>query len=413
MDEALSVWTSFDTLWNGSLLRIDAEGPVITSIFGSNRLHYDGTTLWYQNLQGDRNDPTASSATHPPRALDLAHPTAVAELWDELRAGFANSTFTRAAPEFDPDFRHSRNTYAVWYRVDLPFTWDDGVEIYAWVNHGPTRSNLGHVRVYDRKTRKLLTLPPACDTCPPVDLPVPSVDPRGEYWAVDVPLGPDAYSPTFAVSSEVPYGFEPERAVLQDLGGNPGPFFVERYRVRLVPDFSRSWSETTRRETADTARVLRLEKCEGVGTHRTSAHLVWSMGSEPATHARYRDALKHCASPTLEVRPTLDLRAEVEGRACLEGTWVVVDARSPEKVLQTLEIDSCVEGPGSRRVDGDLVEPLTLTKHADGVEVQFTGTATVVCSEEPGWVSASFDGTRKDTVMVDLGCGNQAPTGQP
>ncbi|MCK6503679.1 hypothetical protein L6R53_09820 [Myxococcota bacterium] len=103
------------------LLHAVQDGRIAADVFGGQtRYAWDGNTLWWDSTGGE------------PRAREEAAPF-IRDLWAECRRGFSRSTWTDVtAQRVELGGGKLRGAWR-WARLDLPFAWAKGLEVYLGV----------------------------------------------------------------------------------------------------------------------------------------------------------------------------------------------------------------------------------------------------------------------------------------
>lgn len=391
--EAFEPMTEFQTWYanfgDGAVLRIDAAGPYITLDGNHFRFHFDGVDVWYQD-RWDPFDPDWPLRADPPVKLPPVIGSMVQDFWKELRSGFAGTSFTPETPPYEGTYMGSNSLSPGWrwYRMRLPFSWDDKWLVYLLISESTARPDRAlSMMVLNGDGQPALLLPAAIGqprvTWKSVDLAADFTS-TSDYVALNVPLGPDAYHPDqYSIESgDVLAAVRPlvtRRSIF-----TPNLNYHDALRVAWLPYDEAASDGWVAAESFAAPGFDATTNCAHPGELKAEGTLLWRFPEGDANGERVAEALAACGEVRFQMRPQMFVESIPGARACLKGTWEVLDLTpvvpSPEPaVLWSTSIDVCRQGPAREEIpfllDAALLGPVT----GPDLAIRFTGGASVTC----------------------------------
>ena len=335
----------------GIVYQVDAEAEVITLDAKEGRLHWDGADLWYTPKEG------------APTRLPAAWSQRVRDVWEEWRAGFPRTTFVETDPsDLGRDFTLLRGESHRWYRVDLPFTWDDPYLVLLTT----AGANGGSLAVWDpaaghflRVGAHELRIVPVLDVA------------RAER---DVPLSPETYAPdwpTFVPQSRM----GPPGGCLGEIRPQAPPAYPAWHDLQQYVAF-----EPVRGKDGWSPNVHLTCPKKGV-SESMHADLVWRFPDDPERAALARLAAQDCPDARFFFRVRGLHSPEARQKSCFSGDWSLVDTKAqPEPMtLLTRHVERCRTGPLHEWLPLEVSLPLPVGLDPTGLEVHLTTDASMTC----------------------------------
>jgi hypothetical protein len=359
VDIAIGRTLGFRTLHDGIgddlVLQVDVQERIWTLDGKLGRAHWDGATLWWH---GQRY-----WATPEPVALPAEWGERAGQVWDEWRAGFPNTTFFEEHPNvLDPRATYHPD-WETWYRVDLPFAWDDGYAIYAVVTKG---GNSGRVSVYDRETRE------------PLEFGHYKTRGLGLFGItgadLDVPLSPDTYRPELPPHRVYPRNHSKTRGPHGE--GYGSAWHEAQQQIPLMPGSQNG-------AAVSNAGPALGAVCTEAGTvHREHNLLTWTFPSSPERAELARLATVECPDSKLTLTAWAWHKPVAGQRSCVGGTLRVVNTLpEPDQVVWQRRIDECRNGPSEDQLEYPVTLPIPPGTDPSGVVVEFDAEVSLQCRQ--------------------------------